>query len=204
MDRRKALVPGSKLTFSMNTGSEQYTILREIGRGGSCIVYDASYSDNLDNPKTVRIKECYPHAVKVTRVSDNSLQVDQRDTERFAQRKKYFRDAYQLQHELFYSDSLMNSITNSLNIHEAYGTLYTVSSCMDSETLADHTCRSIHECIALSHSISLTLQKIHQKGYLYLDLKPENIIMSFMAVPACGDGLTVILTKSFLRSISTP
>ncbi len=176
MDRRKALVPGSKLTFSMNTGSEQYTILREIGRGGSCIVYDASYSDNLDNPKTVRIKECYPHAVKVTRVSDNSLQVDQRDTERFAQRKKYFRDAYQLQHELFYSDSLMNSITNSLNIHEAYGTLYTVSSCMDSETLADHTCRSIHECIALSHSISLALQKIHQKGYLYLDLKPENVL----------------------------
>lgn len=176
MDRRQALAPGSKLIFSTKTGFEQYTILREIGRGGSCIVYDATYSDTLDNSKTVRIKECYPHAVKVIRLQDNSLQVDQRDAERFTQRKKYFRDAYQLQHDLFYSDSLMNSITNTLNIHEAYGTLYTVSTCIDSETLADHTCRSIHECIALSHSISLALQKIHQKGYLYLDLKPENIL----------------------------
>ena len=70
----------------------------------------------------------------------------------------------------------MNSVTNTLNIHEAYGTVYIVSSCMDGETLADHICRSIHECIALSHSISLALQKIHQKGYLYLDLKPENIL----------------------------
>ena len=176
MDRRQALVPGSKLMFSTKTGSEQYTILCEIGRGGSCIVYDASYSDNLDNSKTVRIKECYPHAFRITRLPDNSLQAEQRDAERFAQRKKYIRDAYQLQHDLFYSDSLMNSITNTLNIHEAYGTVYIVSAGMDSETLADHTCESIHECIALTHSISLVLQKIHQKGYLYLDLKPENIL----------------------------
>ena len=62
MDGREALNPGTKLRFANREGGAvSYVVSREIGRGGSCIVYDASYTDNLGNDKLVRIKECYPH-----------------------------------------------------------------------------------------------------------------------------------------------
>ncbi len=70
MDGRIALAPGNVLKLSTNTGYIEYRITREIGRGGSCIVYDASYTDNLGNFKLVRIKECYPHAMRFTRDED--------------------------------------------------------------------------------------------------------------------------------------
>ena len=58
MDGRIALTPGTKLKLSTATGYTIYTINQEVGRGGSCIVYDASYIDNLGNHKLVRVKEC--------------------------------------------------------------------------------------------------------------------------------------------------
>ena len=63
MDGRIALAPGAELKLHTGTGYVIYTINREVGRGGSCIVYDASYADNLGNYKLVRVKECYPHAL---------------------------------------------------------------------------------------------------------------------------------------------
>ena len=56
MDGRKALVPKTTLKLRTSTGYTAYTLRREIGRGGSCIVYDASSADNLGNDKLVRIK----------------------------------------------------------------------------------------------------------------------------------------------------
>ena len=55
MDSRTALKAGTTLRF--NDGWE-YTIADELARGGSSIVYNAYYIDNLGTRKTVRIKEC--------------------------------------------------------------------------------------------------------------------------------------------------
>ena len=48
MDGRIALAPGAVLKLSSVTGyvpyTISYTISREVGRGGLCIVYDASYT----------------------------------------------------------------------------------------------------------------------------------------------------------------
>lgn len=70
MDGRKALTPGTVLKLHTRTGYTEYFVRREIGRGGSCIVYDASTTDNLENEKLVRIKECYPHAMRLIREDD--------------------------------------------------------------------------------------------------------------------------------------
>ena len=67
------------LRFRIDTGYVPYTINGEIGRGGSCIVYDASYADRLGNRKLVRVKECYPHAMRIARDADGRLNVDPRD-----------------------------------------------------------------------------------------------------------------------------
>ena len=56
MNGRIVLTPGTVLKLSTKTGYTEYTISRELARGCSCIVYDASYTDNLGNYKLVRIK----------------------------------------------------------------------------------------------------------------------------------------------------
>ena len=55
MNGRIVLTPGTVLKLSTKTGYTEYTISRELARGCSCIVYDASYTDNLGNYKLVRV-----------------------------------------------------------------------------------------------------------------------------------------------------
>lgn len=176
MDGRKALEPGFRLVFRTGRGTAEYIIRREIGRGGSCIVYDAAISDSLDNPNLVRIRECYPHAAGIRRMEDGSLRAAQGDGERFAEKKRQMRKEYELHRGLFCTEGLTNSITNTWDIHEANGTVYTVSVCLNGEVLAEHACGSLRECAALTLSTAGVLRKIHDAGYLYLDLKPENIL----------------------------
>ena len=83
MDGRIALAPGAVLKLSSDTGYIPYTINVEVGRGGSSIVYDASYADNLGNDKLVRIKECYPHALRISREEDGTLHAEERDSTAF-------------------------------------------------------------------------------------------------------------------------
>lgn len=69
MDSRIALAANTQLHFrNKEGGAVRYTIIKEIGCGGSCIVYDASYETNNGDLKYVRIKEnllsaFYDHAL---------------------------------------------------------------------------------------------------------------------------------------------
>ncbi len=177
MDGRCALNKGTKLALRNSEGSlVSYVIQKEIGRGGSCIVYDASYSDNLGNPKLVRIKECYPHALKLTRREDGSLEADERDRQEFEIHKRRLIDAYQQNHDLFSSPALSNHVSNTSDIYEHGGTVYIVSTWSNSETLEEHHSANLRECILLLASTGRVVQRIHEAGYLYLDLKQENIL----------------------------
>lgn len=74
MDSRIALAANTQLHFqNKEGGAVRYTIIKEIGRGGSCIVYDASYETNTRDIKYVRIKECYPFRLRIERESDGTL-----------------------------------------------------------------------------------------------------------------------------------
>lgn len=88
MNGRIVLTPGTVLKLSTKTGYTEYTIRRELARGCSCIVYDASYTDNLGNYKLVRIKECYPYALKMTRDEDGTLHPSADDGKAFDAAKK--------------------------------------------------------------------------------------------------------------------
>jgi serine/threonine protein kinase len=176
MDGRLALHADRTLRLYTQTGYTEYTIRREIGRGGSCIVYDASRIDNLGNEKLVRIKECYPYALKIIRREDGSLSVEERDRTFFEAAKERFTEAYQKNHALFVTEELMNSVVNSTNLYEAYGTVYIVSSWMNGQTFKDARIERLHDCAAILLSSAKVLKNIHDAGFLYLDLKPENIL----------------------------
>lgn len=79
MDKRRALKKGYILCLRNNeNGIVKYTIRDEIGRGGSCIVYDAFYSNNINEERTVRIKECYPCKLKINRLENGELIPDRK------------------------------------------------------------------------------------------------------------------------------
>ena len=176
MDRREALAPGTALKLSTRTGYTEYTIRREIGRGGSCMVYDASYTDNLGNYKMVHIKECCPVALPVTRREHGALIVPEEYAAAFEEEKEQMVSAYQKNHELFCLGSLTNAISNAADIYRANGTVYIVSVYLNGRTFAERPGRTLHECTALVLSTARVLEKMHAAGYLYLDLKPENIL----------------------------
>lgn len=176
MDKRCALIPGAELKLTTATGYTLYTINKEVGRGGSCIVYDASYTDNLNNHKLVRIKECYPHFLRISRGIDGTLKPEPQDIEAFNSAKSKLITAYQNNHDLFSIDNLTNAVINSSDIYEANGTVYVVSVYMNGRTLSEFQGETLHDCIKLMHSIAKALLRIHTAGYLYLDLKPDNIL----------------------------
>jgi len=176
MDGRIALAPGAVLKLSSSTGYIPYTINREVGRGGSSIVYDASYTDNLGNYKLVRIKECYPYAMRMDRNEDGELQPEGRDAQAFIEAKGQQIAAYQKNHDLFTINALTNTVANTSDIYEANGTVYIVSVYMNGKTFIDFQGETLHDCVTLIRSTARVLKRIHDAGYYYLDLKPDNIL----------------------------
>lgn len=176
MDGRIALAPGAVLKLSSGTGYIPYTINREVGRGGSSIVYDASYVDNLGNYKLVRIKECYPYGMRLVRNESGELQPEVRDTQAFAEAKARLIAAYQKNHDLFTISALTNTVANTSDIYEANGTVYIASVYMNGKTFMDFQGETLHDCVALICSAARVLKRIHDAGYYYLDLKPDNIL----------------------------
>lgn len=82
MDTRIALAEGTELCFTnQDNGMVRYRIQSEVGRGGSCIVYDASYQNNIGQKRLVRIKECYPFKLSITRDDKNRLVFKESDRE---------------------------------------------------------------------------------------------------------------------------
>ena len=71
-DNRKALNIGSVIKMSDDINIE---IVSEVGRGANCIVYGAVYNDSIGVKHNVRLKECYPAYLLLSRADDNSLSI---------------------------------------------------------------------------------------------------------------------------------
>ena len=177
-DTRIALKEGASLRFYNHDDSTvTYTIQEEIGRGGSVIVYNASYEDNAGCRNLVRIRECYPFYVNLNRDGAGALIAEERDVPDFQEYQRRMRQSYIVSKELFYTGGLTNFISNTLNLHEANNTLYTVSTYVGGKVLSLETAGSVKDCISLVKATACAIRKLHDKGYLYLDVKPENIFV---------------------------
>ena len=178
MDFRTALKKNTVLHFKDSNGAAVvYTINREIGRGGSCIVYDAFYETNAGNRKNVRIKECYPFRLKIVRNASGSLSASENDKNEFIALQSKMLSDFRISSSLFYSDGLGDSLTDSLDIYTANNTSYIVSAYSPENTLASYKPESLKECISIVKKTAYTLSRIHDAGYLYLDLKPDNVLI---------------------------
>lgn len=179
MDSRIALRNNTQLRFhNKEGGAILYTIVKEIGRGGSCIVYDAAYETNTGDTKRVRIKECYPSKLQIIRDTDNHLHPVPADADAFDGEKEKFRADFSLGNGLFYAEGLFDALTNTIDIYDGNGTTYLVSVYSLECTLATYKPNDIKTCITLTKQVSHILKRIHSEGYVYLDIKPENVLVS--------------------------
>lgn len=176
MDTRIALPDKTELRFhNAEHGICTYTIQKELARGASCIVYDASYINNSGAQKSVRIKECYPFKLSICRNEDGSLVPVESDISDFNRAIAHMQEAFDLGNELFATSGLTNFTSNTVDIYHLNHTVYVVTTYQEGDTLADHNFTSLKDCISIVKSTAGVIAKIHNQGYLYLDLKPENV-----------------------------
>ena len=151
-----------------------FCIKELVGMGGSCIVYTAVYTDAENNRFTVRLKELYPEWLDLSR-DGIKLSVPDDKADSFAEAMRQFTDGYQKQMQFHELPESMNSIANIQGIYEGNGTKYIAMSCQNAVPLSDDM--SLYDIFRVIRAITLQIADFHDNGYLYLDLKPQNILL---------------------------
>lgn len=134
----------------------EYVLTGELGRGSSSIVYDGYYVNNSGARRPVRIREM------------------QYKTE---EERRHLRCTFDLNNSLFDTDGLTNRIVNTYEIYEKDNKIYIVTTYQEGMTLDKCRFESVQDAIGIVRSIARTLKLLHDRGYLYLDVKPENVLV---------------------------
>uniref|UniRef100_UPI004056FFDB protein kinase domain-containing protein n=1 Tax=Agathobacter sp. TaxID=2021311 RepID=UPI004056FFDB len=178
MDHRIALKPKTQLRLCNEKGEAIHCIIEnEIGRGGSCIVYEASRETETGDRTLYRVKEFYPYKLNISREENDSLIPAPQDEEVFYQRQEQLHSDFSRTNRLFYSGFNYASMSNQLDVFRQNGTSYVLSTYSSKKTLATYKPESLKECIVLVKQVAYVLGNIHKQGYLYLDTKPDNVLV---------------------------
>jgi len=178
MDHRIALKPNTTLRLCNDRGEAIHCVIEnEIGRGGSCIVYEAVRVTDTGDKTWYRVKEFYPYNLNILRDERNSLTPSANDAEVFNQRQEQLRNDFSRTNRLFYSDFNYSTMTNQLDIFKQNGTSYILSAYSSKKTLATYKPETLKECVTLIKQVAYVLCNIHKQGYLYLDTKPDNVLI---------------------------
>ncbi|MGN1086901.1 MAG: protein kinase, partial [Porcipelethomonas sp.] len=175
----KQALPENKDIILCETGTyKQYCfkILNIIGMGASCIVYTASYTDAEGNTFTVRLKEFYPSGLEITRNSAMELVVPDKYNDNFEKYTQRFTDGYRRQLKFRQNPENMNSISNIQGIFEGNNTKYTAMTCQNGISI-DEADLSLYDIFRVLKAVTVQIDNFHKNNFLYLDLKPENVIL---------------------------
>ncbi len=173
-DNRKALNIGSVIKMSDDINIE---IVSEVGRGANCIVYGAVYNDSIGVKHNVRLKECYPAYLLLSRADDNSLSISVEKENEFEDIKEKFIQSYRKNVEIKQTLGLINSTVNPAEIIRKNNTVYILMTLDEGEDYAKYNDKSLKEVFMHIKSLALIIKKYHEQGYLHLDIKPENIFI---------------------------
>ena len=156
----------------INLKGTEYRILELKGRGASCVVYLA---ENCSNNRRVLIKEFYPKKCDITRDENNNLVISNSDINIYRILKKQLRKAYKLQLEFHNSDETGNYTSDAETMVEAYSTLYVIMNKVVGSSYDKVVPENITDVLEVCKSVATVIGFYHKKGYLHLDIKPDNI-----------------------------
>ncbi len=99
----------------------------------------------------------------------------QADLKRFGTAKERFIDAYRMQVELSKKAGLSNRILHAFQIYYGNNTLYSVMDYTEGTDYGKIGKEEIGKVIRRIRAVAMALEQYHKRGFLYLDIKPENI-----------------------------
>lgn len=173
-DKRKPLPQGWELVF----GEEhRYVIAEEIGRGGSCIVYNGFYRDRIGERHLVKIKECYPYRLEIERDAEENLTPDLSCEQTFLVEKQKFLEAYRKNTALKTTLGFVNSTANATNIYEYHNTCYVVMTEIEGRDYRSEADENLQSLFLHLRTLARIVKKYHDCGMLHLDIKPENVLL---------------------------
>lgn len=158
---------------------KEYRILNVIGDGASCIVYDVCSTNQFGITLRYRLKECYPYQAQCRREGLQLIWNDeaqrQSALERFIQSAKMIAD---LRNE----ESIGNHITGT-ELIEGNGTLYALMEVNHAQTYQQDQNQDLHRILQTMLKLTQIVGRLHDQGYLHLDIKPENFLVSYDPEP---------------------
>lgn len=171
---RTCLSPGTVIPVTGEGTTRQVYIERVIGEGASCIVYDGFFVDVPGVKERCRLKECYPLDAKIRR-QDNRLVWDDPAEKLTAQ--KHFQSIMQKSIELHNEPDVGNRIVKS-NYYEDHDNFYLIMDIHHGQTLDKDNTQDINRILKIVLKLTQLVGKLHNLGCRYLDLKPDNILVS--------------------------
>jgi serine/threonine protein kinase len=174
-------LPGVRPSVALLTAGSplgRFTIVREIGRGGMGIVYQAKD----EKGRTVAIKTLHLHSGSGTEESAK-------------EEKRFFREA-----KLCAAIAGHPNIVRILEGGVAGGTYFLVMELVDGKPL--HAWRRdpgvrLRDEVGLLRNVALAAHHAHMHGVVHRDLKPENVLVDGVGLPHVTDfGLARILGES--------
>lgn len=173
---RRSLSSGEKIELTCGQEQKMFYIDAELGAGASSVVYEAHSFDQNQCRHNVRIKECFPHMSVAERKEQSLVWKDEETKQNYLQ--SFYEAHYRLL-DIQSQGSLGNQMVHVMGLYEGNNTLYSVMNVDFGQTFAHYTDKSLHDILNTVLVLTKTLGHLHENGYLHLDLKPDNFLVSY-------------------------
>ena len=156
---------------------ENYIIDSERGSGATCIVYNAHYKDGAGMPHKVLIKECFPYDCEIERDTSTGKLL-WRNTDEKSMAIADFGKKYAQMTNLQSNSDIQDSIAHTINYFEENNTAYSVTDFNYGQTFDQMFGCSLFDILQIMKNLAEIVGKYHEVGYLHLDVKPENFLVT--------------------------
>lgn len=147
-----------------------------IGKGASSVVYRTIHTDANGNKTEHLLKEYHPHRIAFNRDEAKVLHItDPKDKKLFDMGMDRFEAGYKRQLQFREDPELKNITSNIQGIYEGYGTKFIDMTCFNGRPYDKVEEVSLDSLFRRIKAISKAITIYHKKGFLHLDIKPENI-----------------------------
>ena len=172
--------------FEVEEKKGSFEIKETVGRGASCVVYRADFTDEKGIVTEHILKEYNPKSIELFREETGELTLENEDDgEAFAKGAERFASGYEKQLSIRRIAELKNATSNIQAIYRANGTQYIDMTCFNGQSYNKVKEKSLYDLLRRMKALIEVVFNYHKAGFLHLDIKPENIY----AVPETAEFL---------------
>lgn len=169
-DHRLPIPQGTQIEYFNDNKKIVFTISGTAGRGGSCIAYDAFYTDDFGICHNCILKQLDPiHTDSDSQIKWDQVYVSKTELERFL-------NAAKIQKNVSQKTETINSTTKIRSVFSYKDSIYFQFTEKNfGTTLNKVHFDTIHEYISVLLQTAKIIGEYHSMDYLHLDIKPQNI-----------------------------